>query len=484
MNGKAGYDLVLKGGTVVDGTGAPRVRADVGIRDDRIAAVGDLAAAAAGRVVDATGRIVAPGFIDVHTHDGRALLANPSMDMKVSQGVTTVVVGNCGVSLAPLVSDRPPPPLDLIDGGGSYKYRTFDAFLREVEAAPPAVNAAFLVGHSTLRVGVMDSLDRAATATEIKAMRGLLEEGLQSGAVGFSTGLFYKPAQQAPTEEVIEIARALEAYGARYVTHMRDEGDHVIRSLDETFRIGREAHAPVVVSHHKVHGKQNFGRSAETLGHFDKAMAGHDHHGIAFDVYPYIASSTVLKEDSIAYAEKVLITWSKARPDLAGRELSDIAEELGCDLYQAAARLQPAGAIYFAMNEEDVSRILSHPAAMIGSDGLPHDEHPHPRLWGTFPRVLGHYCRDLKLFPLEEAVRRMTGLSAKNFGLADRGVIRDGACADVVVFDEATVLDRATFQNPKQPAAGIDHVFVNGREVWAKGAHTGNRPGKALRRGG
>lgn len=484
MAGTARYDVLIKGGGVVDGTGAARVRADVAIDDDRITAVGDLGQAEAGRVIDASGRIVAPGFIDVHTHDDRVLLANPSMDMKVSQGVTSVVVGNCGISLAPLVADNPPPPLDLIAEPGACRYDTFDAFLGDVEAAPPAVNAAFLVGHSTLRVGTMDSLDRAASGTEITAMRGLLEEGLGAGAIGFSTGLFYKPAIMAPTEEVVEICAALEAHGARYVTHMRDESDHVIRSLDETFRIGRESRSPVVVSHHKVQGKGNFGRSQETLAHFDKNMGGHDHHGIAFDVYPYIASSTVLKEDSIRLSEKVLITWSKARPDLAGRELSDIAEELGCDIHQAADQLQPAGAVYFAMSEEDVQRILSHPNAMVGSDGLPHDEHPHPRLWGTFPRVLGHYCRVLKLFALEEAVRRMTGYSAETFGLTDRGVIRPGSFADITVFDEDTVLDRATFEAPKTPAAGIDLVMVNGRAVWEAGAVTGNRPGRALRHGG
>jgi N-acyl-D-amino-acid deacylase len=477
-------DILIKGGSVVDGTGTPRIRADIAIKDDRIIAIGDLDPSKAGRIIDASNRIVAPGFIDVHTHDDRALLANPSMDMKVSQGVTTVVVGNCGISLAPLVAEAPPPPLDLIGAESAYRYETFDGFLKEVEAAPATINAAFLVGHSTLRVASMDTLDRAASAREITAMRGMLEEGLGAGAIGLSTGLFYKPAMMAPTEEVIEIAAALEAHGARYVTHMRDEGDHVIRSLDETFRIGRESRSPVVVSHHKVQGIDNVGRSHETLAHFDKHIGAHDHHGIAFDVYPYMASSTVLKEDSIRVSKKVLVTWSKARPDLTGRELSDIAEEMGCDIYEAAERLQPAGAVYFAMDEEDVQRILSHPNAMFGSDGLPHDVHPHPRLWGTFPRILGHYCRELKLFSLEEAVRRMTGYSAETFGLVDRGVIRPGAFADITIFDEDRVLDRATFEAPTTPAAGIDMVMVNGRPVWEGGAETGSRPGKALRHGG
>ena len=477
------FDTVIKNGTVVDGSGGSRFKSDVGIKNNRIKAIGDLSRARSGLKINAANRIVAPGFIDVHTHDDRVLLAKPTMDMKISQGVTSVVVGNCGISLAPLVADNPPPPLDLIAEAGACRYSTFDQFLQEVEGAPAAVNAAFLVGHSTLRVGTMDSLDRAASSTEIKKMRSLLEEGLTAGAIGFSTGLFYKPAIMAPTEEVIEIASALTAHRARYVTHMRNESDHVIRSLDETFRIGSESRSPVIVSHHKVQGKNNFGRSVETLNHIDGHLHGH-HHGIAFDVYPYVASSTVLKEDSIRLSERVLITWSKARPDLAGRELSDIAEELGCDIFSAAAQLQPAGAVYFAMAEEDVQRILSHPNAMIGSDGLPHDEHPHPRLWGTFPRVLGHYCRDLKLFSLEEAVRRMTGYSAETFGLIDRGVVKTGAFADITIFNEDTVLDRATFDKPMTPASGIDTVMVNGSIVWEHGCATGHRPGHVLRHGG
>ena len=482
MPNEKSFDVIIRGGTVIDGSGSDRFPADIGIVDDKIKAIGPLIEADGGRVIDATNKIVAPGFIDVHTHDDRILLAKPSMDMKVSQGVTSVVVGNCGISLAPLVAEDPPPPLDLIAEPGECRFATFSEFLGAFDDGPAAVNAAFLVGHSTLRVGVMDSLDRAASSREINKMRTLLDEGLSSGAIGFSTGLFYKPAFMAPTEEVIEIASALKSHNARYVTHMRDEGDHVIRSLEETFQIGREAASPVIVSHHKVHGRSNFGRSKETLACLDKHLSGH-HHGIAFDVYPYIASSTVLKDDSIQVAERVLITWSKARPELAGRELSDIAEELNCDIYEAAEQLQPAGAIYFAMSEEDVQRILKHPHAMIGSDGLPHDEHPHPRLWGTFPRVLGHYCRDLKLFPLEEAVRRMTGFSAETFGLKNRGELREDFFADVTIFDEDNVLDAADFECPTRPAKGIEYVLVNGRAVWENGTATGNRPGRALRHG-
>jgi len=234
-----------------------------------------------------------------------------------------------------------------------------------------------------------------------------------------------------------------------------------------------------VISHHKTTGVANFGRTAETLTKIEAAMQGQE---VGLDVYPYIASSTVLRTQRIEDALKVLITWSKGAPEQAGRELTDIARDWGVDILEAAARLQPAGAIYWMMDEADVQRVLAFEHSMIGSDGLPHDSHPHPRLWGTFPRVLGHYSRELGLFGLEEAVRKMTGLSAARFGLSGRGVVREGAYADLTVFDPATVIDRATFANPMQPAAGIAHVVVNGRAVWSAGKATGDRPGRALRR--
>jgi N-acyl-D-amino-acid deacylase len=310
-------------------------------------------------------------------------------------------------------------------------------------------------------------------------MKGRLDEALGAGAVGMSTGLYYPPAQHAPTEEVIELAHVVHAHKAVHTTHMRDESDRVLDSLNETFRIGREAQVPVVISHHKVTGKHNFGRTRETLAAIETARRNQP---ISIDVYPYIASSTILKPEWTAIARRVLITWSKKMPEAGGRDLADIAREMGVDAKEAAQRLLPAGAIYFTMDEEDVQRVLSWPEAMIGSDGLPHDIHPHPRLWGTFPRVLGHYSRGLKLFSLEEAVRRMTSLTAQRFGLIDRGVLREGAYADVVVFDAERIIDRATFEQPKLPAAGIELVLVNGTPVWRDGAATGERPGRALRR--
>jgi len=473
------FDYILAGGTVIDGANTPGRRADVGVRGDRIAAVGDLAGHAAARRIDVAGKVVAPGFIDSHTHDDNYLLKRRDMTPKISQGVTTVVTGNCGISLAPLAHANPPAPLDLLDEGGSYRYERFRDYLDALRAAPAAVNAACMVGHSTLRAAVMPELQREATPAEIEAMRALADEALASGAIGISTGAFYPPAACASTEEIIEVCRPLAARGGIYATHMRDEGEHIVAALEETFRIGRELGVPVVISHHKVMGKPNFGRSRETLALIEAAMAGQD---VSLDAYPYVAGSTMLKQDRVLLAGRTLITWCKPCPELSGRDLDEIAAERGKSKYDVVPDLQPAGAIYFMMDEPDVQRILAFGPTMIGSDGLPHDERPHPRLWGTFPRVLGHYSRDLGLFPLETAVWKMTGLTAARFGLAGRGQVRPGYYADLTVFDPATVADSATFERPTESAAGIHSVYVNGAPVWQDQAFTGLHAGRVLNR--
>ena len=475
------FDLIVRTATVVDGTRAPRFQADVGVRGERIAFIGNLKNKQATTEIDATGKVLSPGFIDAHTHDDRLMLSAPEMAPKASQGVTTVVAGNCGISLAPLVlgSRAAPPPLDLIGDKSWYRFPSFKAYVEELENNPAATNAALLVGHTTLRVATMKHLDAPASPGEMDAMKNLVQEALSAGAIGVSTGLYYEPARAAPTEEVIEVCRPLTARKALYCTHMRDEGDHVIDSLEETFRIGRELGVPVVVSHHKVVGLPNRGRSQETLPLIAERMKTQ---GIGLDCYPYCASSTILSWERTLIASKVLVTWSTPHPEFGGMDLADIAAKMGVDGKQAVARLLPAGAIYFSMDEADVQRVLSFEHTMVGSDGLPHDAAPHPRLWGTFPRVLGHYSRGLGLFPLETAVYKMTGLSAKTFGLKDRGVLNEGAYADLCVFDAATVDEAATFARPIQPAKGIEAVIVNGAITWRDGKATGARPGQVLRR--
>jgi len=471
-------ETIIRGGIVIDGGGGPRARADVAVSDGRIAAVGELSAMAADREIDAAARIVAPGFIDSHTHDDRALLSAPDMAMKASQGVTTVVIGNCGISLSPLqLSTRPPPPMDILGDEAWYRFPTVGAYRAALEAAPPALNLAILVGHSTLRLGAMDDLGQAAGSDEISRMREALTEGMAAGAIGFSTGLIYAPNAAATTDEVVALAAVSASFGGLYVTHMRNEADDIDAALDEAFEIGERAGLPVIVSHHKCAGAANFGRSRDTLARIETARG---RQRVGLDVYPYTAGSTVLVPDMVDTSARVVITWSAPEPEAAGRDLADLAAARGCSPREAAEALVPGGAIYFTMDEDDVRRILAYPHSMIGSDGLPHDVHPHPRLWGTFPRVLGHYARDLGVFTLEQAVHKMTGLPAATFGLAGRGAVRAGAHADLVVFDPATVIDRASYENPTAAAAGIEAVMVNGRMVWVDAAVTGERPGRLL----
>lgn len=478
--GQETCDLLVHGGQVIDGTGAPRVRADVAVTDGRIVAIGDLAAHRASRRVDADGCIVAPGFIDVHTHDDRLVLECPDMTPKVSQGVTAVIAGNCGVSLAPSAWETaPPPPLDLLGGETWYRFATGADYRAAIEDSPPAINVAFQAGHSTLRVGAMDDLDRPATTAEIDRMVAALDETLEAGAIGLSTGLGYPTAVHAPTDEVVALAERLTAHGAIHTTHMRDEGETLMEAIEETLEIGRRADVPLVISHHKASGRPNWGKSKESLARIAEARKTQR---IDLDVYPYTASSTVLLPDTALESERVTITWSRSHPEMNGRDLDQIAAEWSCSLEDAIERLQPAGAIYYQMDEADLRRILAFRESMIGSDGLPHDEVPHPRLWGTFPRVLGHYARDEGLFSLEDAVRKMSGLPAKVFGFADRGEIRTGAFADMVIFDPSTITDTAAFGDSKQPARGIREVIVAGETVWDGNAWTGARPGRVLER--
>ena len=473
------YDLVVRNATVIDGTRAPRYQADIGVARGKIAAIGRLDNAQADVEVDASGKVAAPGFIDSHTHDDRLMLSSPDMAAKVSQGVTTVIAGNCGCSLAPAPNGMAAPvvpPLDLLDDGGRwFRFKTFADYVAELEAKPAATNCALLVGHTMLRVQTMDDLGKPAPRAAQTRMREMVEEALAAGAIGVSTGLYYEPASAAPTEEVIEVCQPLAKRNGLYVTHMRDEGANILASLEETFRIGRELGVPVVISHHKVAGSPNHGRSTETLHLIEARMKSQP---IALDCYPYCASSTILSASRAAVASKTLVTWSKPHPEVAGLSLDEIRGERKLSIEQ----LLPAGAIYFSMDEADVQRILAFEHTMIGSDGLPHDAAPHPRLWGTFPRVLGHYARGLGLFPLETAVHKMTGLTARTFGLKDRGVLKSGMAADITVFDAGEIDEAATFQKPIQPAKGIDTVIVNGAVIWREGKPTGARPGMVLRR--
>lgn len=476
------YHTLIRNALIIDGSDRPGYPADLAILDGRIARIGDLSAASAEQEIDAAGRVLAPGFIDVHTHDDTVVIRQPQMLPKLSQGVTTVIVGNCGISAAPVsLKGDPPDPMNLLGGRSMFVYPRFRDYRAAVDAARPAINVAALVGHTALRSNHLADLYRTASASEIAAMREQLRESLEDGALGLSSGLAYASAFCAETDEVLQLAQELTAFGAVYTTHLRSEFEPVLEAMDEAFRIGRAARAPVIVSHLKCAGAGNWGRSPQLLAALENAAREHP---VGCDCYPYAASSSTLDLKQVTDAYPITITWSTPHPEQGGRDLSQIAADWGVSLLAAAERLQPAGAVYYGMDENDVRRILAHPLSMIGSDGLPEDPFPHPRLWGAFPRVLGHFSRDLGLFPLHTAVHKMTGLSAARFGLHQRGEIREGYWADLVLFDPAQVRDVADFKAPQRAAQGIDGVWVNGVCSFAQGLANGERQGRFLPREG
>jgi N-acyl-D-amino-acid deacylase len=369
--------------------------------------------------------------------------------------------------------------MNLLGEADAFRYPTFAAYVAAVDAAQPAVNVAALAGHTALRNNHMDRLDRAATAAEIQAMRAQLVEALDHGALGLSSGLAYGSARSAPAEEILSLAEPLAAAGAIYATHMRTEAEQILSAMSEAFAAGRHCNVPVVISHLKCAGIANWGRSGEVLHALETARGEQP---VQCDCYPYAASSSTLDLRQVDERVRIVVTWSAPHPEVAGQTLEQIALAWSMKQGEAAARLQPAGAIYHCMTEEDVRRILQHPATMIGSDGLPNDPRPHPRLWGTFPRVLGYYCREQGLFPLTQAVHKMTGLPARRFRLAGRGRIGEGSSADLVLFDPDKIIDTATFNDPICAAQGIVAVWVNGVLSYKDGHATGQRAGRFLPR--
>lgn len=473
------FDYLFRNVTVIDGSGGPQYRADVAVQGDRIAQIAPAIQAEAEHDIDGSGKVLAPGFIDVHTHDDINVIRMPEYLPKISQGITTVIVGNCGISAAmATIKHDVPDPMNLLGEAEHFVYPTVDAYAHAVEQACPAVNVGTLIGHTALRNNQMDDLFRPANDDEIQAMRQQLRLALEQGALGLSTGLAYASAFQSTTEEVMALAEELAAGKGIYTTHLRSEFEPILDALDEAFRIGRHGKVPVVVSHHKCAGASNWGRTVETLKLFDKVRQQQD---VSCDCYPYSASSSTLDMKQITADFDIIITWSTPHPEVAGQTLKQIADGWSMTLEEAGARLMPAGAIYYNMDERDVRRVLSYPLTMIGSDGLPNDPMPHPRLWGAFPRVLGHYSRDKQLFPLTVAVHKMTGMSAARFQLADRGLVKCGYYADLVLFDPETVRDVASFSDPQRPADGIEAVMVNGVMSYGQNHKVIGRAGRFLR---
>ncbi len=459
----------LKNGTVVDGTGQAEFVGDVWLQGDRIVAVcpGNDAAEPAHvaawkqsdpQVVDCTGQVIAPGFIDVHTHDDAAALNTPGMLPKLSQGVTTVIAGNCGISLAPVVTATPPAPLSLL-GDQQFRFTSMKDYAVAVDSAQPAINIAALLGHTSLRIKHMADLDRPANAAERTAMAQDMQEAMEAGALGLSSGIFYREAYAADMDELVAVATVAAKHGGVYATHIRDELEGILDAMLEAAGTAQQSGLPLVLSHHKCAGSANWGRTLQTLPLVEKLAQQQE---LAMDVYPYTAGSTVLREDLVDGVIDILITRSETHPEVAGRYLRDIAKEWGQSEYDTCVQLKPGNACYFQMRDDDVQRVITHPLAMIGSDGLPNDERPHPRLWGAFPRVLAMYWRDKGVLALAQAIHKMTGMSAQRFRLADRGVLAAGKAADVVVFDPLRIQDKATFEEPKQLSEGVVAVWVNG----------------------
>ena len=504
---EARYDIVIAGAMLIDGTGAARRRADIGITGDRVTAVSatPIPASQAARVIDADGRIVAPGFVDLHAHLD-PLPQLPAAESALRQGVTTAVGGPDGGSPWPLAP-----------------------YLAAREAAGVGPNVAFLVGHNTIREEVMGMAARAPTSAELARMKAMIAQAMGEGAWGISTGLKYLPGAYSTIDEVVELSRSAADSGGIYTSHLREEGLGLLESVAEAIEIGRRARIPVVLTHHKAVGTPMWGKSATTLAMVDSARrAGVD---VMMDQYPYTATHTgisvlipswAMADGDSAFRRRVAdpvlrdsiergivfnilndrgggdlarVQFSRVRwkKDLEGKTLKDWAVERGLEptplngakLVIEAELTGGANAIYHVLDEADVKRIMRHPQTMIASDGRlsqPGDGHPHPRAYGTFPRVIGRYVRDERVLTLEEAVRKMTGMPATRLGVTDRGILRVGAYADVVVFDPATVADKATFTEPHQYPVGIDYVMVNGKLAVDGGRFSDVRAGRVLRR--
>ncbi len=493
-------DLTIRNVQLLDGTGSEAFTADIDVEDGRIAAVSTSGSAGgARREIDGAGLYAAPGLIDTHAHDDGAFFRHPGMEFKLAQGVTTVVSGNCGFSAIPA-----DPEQDSVAASGGIlaglegEFTDLDGYFRAALARSPAINNMMLVGHNTVRSIVMGMEKRAPTPEELARMRGHVERALEQGACGFSTGLIYRPGRWSETDEVTELATAARPFDALYTTHMRNEGDHLLEAVEETLSIGREADVHAHISHHKAAGPANWGKVRDSLARVDDALAAGQR--VTLDVYPYTAGSGRMIEyfnlDRISkpLAEVIRIASCPAFREYEGRMVKDIAAAAGEDVTATVHRIltAPRGdrtiCIQFIIDEADVEANLAHADMMVGSDGIPDLRgKPHPRLFGTFPRVLGHYVRDRGIMSLPEAVRRMTSLSARTFGLTDRGEIRAGCYADIVLFDPAAVIDKATYDEPQTEPDGIRLVVVNGAVAYdrmdaaAPGVHTGAGSGKMLR---
>jgi N-acyl-D-amino-acid deacylase len=519
-------DLLIRGGEVIDGTGALRRRADVAIRDGRIVAIGGASTASGARVVDARERVISPGFIDIHSHSDESVLINSALESAVHQGVTCVVAGNCGGASAPVMGlaaeelDRDIKRYDL-----ERTWTSFGEYAATIDRSGSAINFCSFVGHGTLRMCVMGADDRPPTGGELAAMQALLAQSLADGAIGLSTGLIYPPSAYGTTDEISALATVVCERDGLYASHIRNEGDELFAAVQENVEIGRRSGVRVQLSHHKASQKRNWGKVAESTAMIERAQtAGVD---VIADQYPYTASSTGLAVTipkwahaggSMALCERlrdpavrqrirgeyteternwpdIVVARAMHHPDWSGKSIAELALAAKQDPLEwtCAALIEHDGAIdiiHHSMAEGDVRYVLAKPWICVGSDSRANAPYgplsfgkPHPRSYGTFPRILGRYARDLGVITLEDAVRKMTSLTASRLRLHDRGVVREGAWADLVVFDPERIIDTATYDDPHRYPAGIDHVIVNGTVVTRGDETLADRPGRFLRLG-
>ena len=484
-------DLAIRNVRILDGLGGPAVEGDVGISEGRVVSVG--VAASATQEVDGKGQVLAPGFIDTHAHDDGAFLRHPDMGFKLAQGVTSVVSGNCGFSAAPT---DPTANAGAASGGilAGVKgdFTDLAGYFDAVLAGRPAINNMMLVGHNTIRALTMGDEKRAPSAAELQTMGQHVTLAMEQGACGFSSGLIYRPGRYSATEEVASLAANVAAFGGLYATHMRNEGDKLLEAVDESLTIAKASNTHLHISHHKSAGKPNWGKVRESLACVDQAIANGQR--VTLDVYPYTAGSGRMIEyfnlDRISreFAEVIRIASCPAFREFDGKMLKDLAQERDIDIADLVREIltAPNGektlCIHFIIDEADIETNLAHKDMMVGSDGIPDLRgKPHPRLFGTFPRILGRYVRERGLLNLPEAVRRMTSLAAQTFGLVDRGQIAAGCWADLVLFDPSNVIDEATYDDPKREPSGIELVVVNGAIAYQQGTHLGAGSGKMLR---
>lgn len=494
----ATVDVLIRGAEVYDGSGNQAELSDVAIEADRIAEIGSLDSMSGRLEIDARGFALAPGFIDVHTHDDFAALAYRDMGFKSRGGVTTCIVGNCGFGAAPFTAavemlGTLTPGLDIPQYDGHAGYADL------LDRQPPGINIGVLAGHGTFRKAVTGDDAREPSDAEMKSMKLLLDEALDAGVLGLSSGLIYEPGRYAKTSELVELASQMRGTGAIYATHMRDEAGHLLSSVREAISIGAQAGVSVQISHHKASGRDNWGLVKDSIKLIEAAQGrGENVHA---DQYPYTAGSTSLKavlQNGVftegatggfegLLPDDMLIASSPDHSEWEGRTIADLSREFNLsplDTCNEIAAASPGTTVVLhMMSEEDVQFVLKHPSTMIGSDGIPTlDGRPHPRLYNSFARVIGHYARDSDLFDIATAIHRMTGLSADKFGLTDRGRIVAGNFADLVLFDPNVILDKGTYEEPNQYPVGIKDVFVNGVAVVSEYQITGSLAGRVLRR--